>query len=426
MTRQQAHLAAAFVREERGQYTFAASHYMAAKNPTLALRLWVPHRNEERARGHGPLALSLFRSVLPAELETDEDRRALALVLAELYFANGEGESMRDALDGTSWPEDHPLTPIAHSLVGDGYALQNYVEKASASYALGLKAIAQSSNAIKVNLHHQIGYIHGHRNADFKLARLEALQAMSEAQGFMGYVEEQTGHYELAQQNYQAALAAAQQVVNSSRQQRDCFSSLGRLAMYQGQLEDALKHLDTAITLARQMGHMALMASDQITLSGVYILMKRYDEALTTALDGLKICEAFSIQASNILAGLNTNAGEAHYYLGTHDNAIDFAMRAYQTEERPALPYAMTVIGMAYHAKDETALAEPAFTQAIALAAEIGDQYAEAAALRELGKLHRTLGRPIDVHTALTRSHEIYVKLGNAMEAEAVAKLLNP
>jgi tetratricopeptide (TPR) repeat protein len=422
---QQAHLAAALVREERGQYTFAASHYIAAKNPTLALRLWVPRRREERTRGHGPLATSLFRAVLPAELKTDEDRRALALVLAELHYATGDGEAMREALNGAIWPEKHPLTPIASGLVGDAFALQNYVEEATAAYLAGLRALEQPVATISVNLHRQLGYLHHRNDGASKSARLHALQAMSEAEVFMGFVEEQAGNYPEAQQHYEAALNATQQGFKIPRQQCDCYSSLGRLAMYQGQLEDALNHLDAAISLAKQMGHMTLMASDQITLSGVYILMKRFDEALKTALDGLQTCKAFSIQAANILVGLNVNAGEAYYNLGDYDNAIAYGLQAYQTEERIGIPYAMTVIGMAYHTKGDVERAEPALTDAIALATQIGDQYAEAAALRELGRLHRTLNRPNEAHHTLTRSHEIYVRLGNAMEAEVVSKLLN-
>jgi len=64
--RQQAYLAAALVREQRGEYTLVASHYIAANQPTIAVRLWAPHRVAERARGNGPLALSQFRNVLTA------------------------------------------------------------------------------------------------------------------------------------------------------------------------------------------------------------------------------------------------------------------------------------------------------------------------------------------------------------------------
>ena len=418
--RQQAHLAAALVREERGQYTFAASHYITANRPTLAVRLWVPHRGAERARGQGPLALELFRNALAADLETDDDRRALALVLAELRYATGEGEAMREALGQASWPNEHPLTPIARGYLGDAYTLENKIDEAAAAYAEGLKVLEQPVAAIRINLHRQLGYSHHRGDGDYKAAYREALQAMSEAQVFMGFVEERAGHYALAQQHYEAALAAAQQGINSPRQQRDCYSNLGSLAMYQGDLEAALKHLDVAIRLARQMGHMALLASDQITLSGVYILMKRYDKALETSLEGLKMCEDFSIQASNLLAGLNSNVGEAYYYLGKYDEAITYAMQAHGTEERIYLPYAMTVIGMAQHAKGDVERAEPALTQAIALAAEIGDQYAEAAALHALGKLHLSQQRPTEARKALSNSLEIYTRLGNAMEMQAV------
>ena len=422
--RQEANEAAAKVREQRGEYSLAVGHYIAAYQPTTAVRLWAPHRHAERARGYGPLVLTQFRNVPLNQLETDDDRRILAVVVSELLYADGVSEAITQALGQVTWPDEHPLTPFALGLRGDAFELEGKLDEAAEAYEAALKALARPAGAKRVNLLRRLGHIHLYLDRDLDQALSEAFQARFEAELFAGNVAEEMGSYELAHQHYIAALSLADQVPNGIRQQRDCYSDLGRLAMRRGRLDDASNYLERAITLVQLAGRNLLLALDYMNLCGVLILQKQHEKALEVAVTGLKTCEQYGIKSNYHLAGLASNAGEACYYLGRYDNATTYAEQAIQAEEPAHLPYALTVMGMTRQAQGQLAQAVAYLDQSLQWAQKNGDRYAEASALRTQGDLHVAQTRKAEAVSSYEKGYAIFVQLGNNMEAKAIAAKL--
>ncbi|NJM42277.1 MAG: hypothetical protein HC853_16840 [Anaerolineae bacterium] len=108
------HLRAAAIREARGEYTLAAHHYLAAQQPALAIWVWFNHREQEVQRGHAQTARTMFRAISPSALAHEEDRRALALLRAELHKLQGHAQEMEDELRSASWPEEHAASAYVH------------------------------------------------------------------------------------------------------------------------------------------------------------------------------------------------------------------------------------------------------------------------------------------------------------------------
>ena len=75
---------------------------------------------------------------------------------------------------------------------------------------------------------------------------------------------------------------------------------------------------------------------DLMNLSAVHILAGDHTLALAMAEDGLR--EAATMSNSYATAGLASNAGEACYYLGRHEDAIRYAEQCIGCEEAAHLP----------------------------------------------------------------------------------------
>ena len=139
------------------------------------------------------MVMTQFRNVPFSQLESEDDQRQLALMLGEQMYTDGAGEAMIETLQQVSWPDEHPLTPIAWGLLGDAYQLAGRLDEAVSAYSTGLKALERPPEAIRVNLLRQLGYVHTFLNRDLGLARSEAMQARFEVEIFSGSIEHELG-----------------------------------------------------------------------------------------------------------------------------------------------------------------------------------------------------------------------------------------
>ncbi|MEO6061643.1 MAG: hypothetical protein ABIQ99_06880 [Thermoflexales bacterium] len=160
------HLFAAENRETRGEFTEAAYHLLQAGQPAAAVWLWLNHFRQERALGRGPAAAALFADVSDADLPDEDDRRALALVRAELGALAGDGEAVEGEIAAAKWPLTHPLTPRARQLMGDSLTMQGRLDQAVQAYREGLDALAGQPAARGVDLRTRLGHLALNRMRD--------------------------------------------------------------------------------------------------------------------------------------------------------------------------------------------------------------------------------------------------------------------
>ncbi|NJM42707.1 MAG: tetratricopeptide repeat protein [Anaerolineae bacterium] len=135
--------------------------------------------------------------------------------------------------------------------------------------------------------------------------------------------------------------------------------------------------------------------------------------------------QALSTQQNYYIAGLYTNAGEAHYYLGHFDKAVEYASKAIQRREEIHLPSAYIVMGMTQRSMSAFVAADQSLTLAIEIAGQTEDKYALAAAWRELGELRICQHRKNDAKNALTQSITLFRELYNEPQANEIEARLN-
>jgi len=414
------HATAGHAFEERGEHTLAALHYIEARVPELAVRLWATHRATELSRGQAGTALALLRNIPSERLTQDDDRRMHVLILADLLTANGESSEATRQLNSVSWPVVHPLTPLSRLRRGAAFEKQDLLTQAEQQYTAALEALTTSPEGARILLRRHLGYLLNTRMRETSRARKEALKAYVEACLLLGNVEEDSGDYDAARQYYQSGLSIAHSLPDGEIEQCSCHSNLGRLAMRQGEAQTALVHLEQSVNMAEKLGWVTFVVTDLINVSSAHVIAKQYDQALSVAEDGLKRCESFTITTASIVAGLASNAGEACHYLGRHTDAFRYAMQAEQTEEPGHLPYARIVMGMTQRAQNQLREADLTLSDALNLSQQLGDRYAEASALRELGELFAQQGRKQEACSAFTRSAKLFSTLKNRAETEAL------
>jgi tetratricopeptide (TPR) repeat protein len=409
------HLHAAAVREARGEYASAAHHYVQAGQPALAVWLWFNHRAEELDKGHGPAARETFRAVRQNDLPTDDDRRALAVIRAELALRLGDADDAEEMLTGGAWPVRNALTPLARELMGDAAQMQGRIEQALSRYHEGLHALTDASLRQAERLHAKIGYVYVSRLRDLDQAREEALIALSQALNFRGVVAEEAGQYGEALRHYQAALSLADEMRNGASVRAATQSHLGHLFMRLGDAEQAIANLTQSLDYARKAGEPVNGLYDALNLSSAYVVAGQYERALALANESLESAEA--MKHAFLAASFAASAAEACLRLGRLDEAEQFAYRALREEEESHRPYALTTLGGVAQARGDATQAEHLLAEAISSAQGAADRYAEAHAWLALAQA-REATNTATAREAWSNALILSEQLGLAAEAQ--------
>ncbi len=425
-TRQALHVQAAQAYESRGGYTPAAYHYLQGRQAALAVWVWFSHRERETEQGRASAAREIFREVLPSDLSDDDDRRALALMRAEWLKLTGEAGAALTTLDGATWPDDHGGTGYAQRLRGTLHEMQGQIGQALQSFRAGLRALDAQPQSEATRLHVSIGYSH-FRQREMAAARQAALNAQITAQEFSAYIEMQVGNYAQAQAQLAQALALAHSSPQTPRElQIRVYARLGSLAWQMGQPQQTIDYCNQAVQFLSEKGDSVAVLYQRVNLAAAYIMLGQHDRALAEVQLALPLAQ--SLQHAYLIAGLSVNAAEAHLNLGALDAAEQSAGQALQQEEDTTQSYAMTVLGMVQQRRGQLDKAEATLRLAAQAAEQIEDRYAQANALRELG---RVLALRTDQAAAQAAAREafdqaiaLFVEMGLVEEADKTRKML--
>lgn len=415
------HTAAADALAARGHYTQAAHHWVAAHQPARGIWLWFEHRERETELGHAASALAAFANVAYADLPDDDARRALALIRAEALRAQGKPDHADAALNGATWPSDHPATPHARRLRGWLREMAGQLDAALREFEAGQTAFVENSRREGARLFMAQGYVH-FRARDMTQAARAALQARIEAEDFQAMTALEAADYAAARAHATSALALAQQLQQPAPGlEAKLHERLGRLAWQSGDPAQAVEHLQRAKALLQGAGDRVGVAYVDLNLSAAHIVARDHAAALACCNDGLEI--ALALNHAYLLAMLSINAAEAAYYLGALDDAERHALRSLQQEEDAAQPYAFTALGMVAMGRQAWPQAVAQLDIAIDAARNIDDPYAEACAQRWLAQVRQALGQPAEAGAAFARALELFEDMGLASEAESTRLL---
>jgi len=377
------HIDAARIYEQRADFTAAAWHYLAGREPALAVWTWFRHRESETRHGRAAAARAIFVDVALADLPLAEDRRALALLRAGWMRDAGEADDALWALDAAVWPAGHPAAGFAHLLRGQLHETRGQIDQALAELRLGMGEFERARERDAARVSASIGFVHL-RERDMAAARQAAIEAQVQAQSFRGFVETQAGNFAEAREQLEAALALAGRHAVRPAVMREALSRLGTLCWQQGDAGRALELLGRALGLATAAGDTLSAVYLRINLSAAALTLGRPEVALAHARDGLTI--ALPMRHGYLIAGLSVNAAEACLALGEVDEAERHARLAGAQEEAHAQPYALTALGRAMLARGDQAGAAATLIEAVALAEAAQDRFALAHALHWLAR----------------------------------------
>jgi tetratricopeptide (TPR) repeat protein len=363
----------------------------------------------------------MFRLVTQSSLAHEEDRRALALLRAELHKLQGQAQEMEDELRAISWPEDHAASVYVHKLQGDALEMRGQLEQALQHYRQALQAFGDSAQLEATRLHARMSYIYRSRYHDIDQARQAALHAQFTAEIFRGNVEEGDGNYNMARMHHLAALSLAETMMNSDESVADSYTNLGRISWRLGNAAESVDHLQKAIQYDQQRGNTISLLHDRQNLSAAYIVAGDYEAALGQVELGMNLAE--KLNHAYLIAGFAVNAGEACFHLNRLDEAEGYAMRALQQEENAMQPYALTVLGQVQHARGQLTQGVATLCAAIDAAQHIQDRFAEAPAWRALAAAYLAQQRNEEALQAFDKAINQFQDLGLAHEVNATERL---
>jgi tetratricopeptide (TPR) repeat protein len=411
------HVLAASAFETRGAYTEAAGHLIGAKQNALAVSMWFAHRKRETALGNAASALALFDAVNSADLPTDDLRRMLAILRAEICTMLGKSEQAEAALRGAAWPAGVTQTTYRDVLMGNIHETRGELEAAHAVYEQGYARFALLGLREGTQLSMARAYLYL-RQRDIGEARQYALRARVEAENLQAAVALESGDFAAARAHAISALSQVEALDGDGEMVRvSLHERLGRLAWQTGDTITALEHLGKARDISLRRGDVVQAAYMQLNLSAAHIVAGEYEQALACCEEGLPTAEA--MKHGYLLAVLNVNAAEACYFLGRIDDAERHAVRALAQEEETNAPYTFTMLGLVARARKSWTQAEANLRFAVDAALRISDPYAEACAWRWLGHVFQDQALAPQAADAFGRARARFVAIGLEKEAEA-------
>ncbi len=376
------HLTAARTREERGEYTAAARHYLAAGEPEMAIWVWYANRELETERGNAPAARELFRHLHAGDLASDEDRRVLTLLRTEQLLIIGDADGAEREIDRVAWPAGGVSQALADELRADALQARGAIDSALRQYRRALETAGAAQQRQIARIHTKMGYVYVYRARDLDLAQREARIALCQAHNFMGLVHEEAGRYADALREYERALAEATPGPESAAATAITHSHLGHLHMRRGDAARAISHLTLALKHAEHAGQPLNALYDRLNLASALLVGGDPAAALKHAGAALPLAE--SINNAFLIAGLHATAAEAHFMLDDLDAAEQSAQLSLRAEEDVHRSFALSVLGRIQCRRGARDAGLAYLNEAIASAQQIDDRYAEGHAWQAL------------------------------------------
>ena len=191
---------------------------------------------------------------------------------------------------------------------------------------------------------------------------------------------------------------------------------LTNLGMELGQqhIDDAIGHFEQALSIYREIGDRRDEARAANNLAFTYVVLGRYEEAVSALLDSLELQRGVGRRYGEAVA--LCNLAEAYVELGRHEEAIVRSQEALAiTREIDAVRdqgYALHNLGRAYLEQGHLAEAADLFDQALPIHRAAGDRYGEAQDLQRIGSVHASAGRLAQARETWTQARGLFEALG--------------
>ncbi|MFK0244343.1 ATP-binding protein [Amycolatopsis azurea] len=220
-----------------------------------------------------------------------------------------------------------------------------------------------------------------------------------------GYLDEYVSAQEIG-------LRAAERARDRAGQSQ-CLRYLGNALTLSGKHAESIPHFERALALFGELDDPAGKAFAYRSLSWAFELLGRHLEALVNA-----------EQARDLQRRLDNVAGEAHAWsslahirtkLGDHEGALEagtICRDLYQDVDRDGEATALEAMGTALSGLGRHDEAITAYTQAVAILEDLGDDYDAAKTLVSLGEAHDAAGDRVNAVSVWKRALQTFERLG--------------
>jgi tetratricopeptide (TPR) repeat protein len=417
------HQLAAHICQMCGRFTAAAYHLIQANRTSEAIWVWQAHSEEEFRAGQASSALEHFLPLNLSDYADDADRKALALLRAELQIRVGNSELGHNDLNQVHWSANTVSGFRARKLYADIAYRRGDVVGAIDKLREGLETLRALPQAQTSLLHTRIGRLRVLHGRDFEGAKREALAAQLATENLLGEIEDEQGHTLLAMQHYETALRLASEL-GWAPEKAIAHQNIGIVKARLEATDDALSHLQRSAEQFEKAGNRICAVGAQSNMAYAHIMARQYRDALGPASEALAFFE--SIKHSYWISLSAANLAEAHANLGNLSQAEIFAWRVIREEDRGCRPYALYVLGQINIKRKRFQDAREYCQQAVALADANTDRWALGAAWRVCGELHLAQGNTPEMQSALDKARDIFESLGAIKEATRLDSQTRP
>ena len=417
--REQAHLTAAGIRAERGEYTAAAYHFFHCGETAASVQVWYPHRQHEIKRGQAAAALVIFEQLSQRRLPKAE-AQALALIKAEMYQLTGQAEQGLAELIATDWKQDSETAVQAHLLQGTFLNSLGYPHDALEKLEDGLSIIARlQQQLVRFRQQRTIVHIQQWQMQD---AIQEARLAQYTTEHLQGQIHEQQGHYDEAYLAYQRALLLARSIAYDAgiaQTNRD----LATLLMRQSRLDEAQQYVQEALDYYDAIGDRLSWEKTRNTLLGIQFQAGEFEQVIAIGEQALPFFE--QAQIPYYAGAISSTMAESYYEIGDLEKAEFYAHKTLSLEETHSYPYALYTLGLVRRKQKKLNEAEQYLRQSQEIAAANSDSFMEAYALQLLGGVLADQGNLELAVQTLRHALDQFQRLNIRSEIDKIQNLLN-
>ncbi|RLC99162.1 MAG: hypothetical protein DRI77_03425 [Chloroflexi bacterium] len=240
-----------------------------------------------------------------------------------------------------------------------------------------------------------------------------------------GKVCQETGRFDQAEADFEAARGLAEQAGDEASQAR-ALNRLSYLRFQRGDFEDAIAVAERALGLAIAIGLQSEIAAALFNKANAIRNLGHYREAIEPYEQAAAIFERLDEQAR--LADCLNRMGAARYHTGDYAGsqmAIErsLAIRR-RLDDRVGISYSLVNLASLCYYRGQFTITRDASQEALEIASAIGDPYGEDAALHCLGLAILERGDPAQAIPLFQRALEVARKIGDRpLEPESLAGL---
>lgn len=212
---------------------------------------------------------------------------------------------------------------------------------------------------------------------------------------FLGMINQITGNYERALQNYRDALQLDESLKDIAGKATD-LNNIGSIYLTLGKYEEALQNYHQALDIVERQGDLSSKISCKNNIGRVHEIRNEFDLALKNYLEAVKITE--KVGDLNRKAALLNNIGMIYKARNEHNQSIEYYNEALRISDLLGDLYGKIIllnnIGRVYDEYKDYERALEKYNESVQIAEQLGDLSKKAGCFNNIGSIYLAQGKP--------------------------------